>query len=264
VANRERAQGGNKSRDPAERPAGRHRLVLECLPHVIAHRWHEILQRGVGMDGLIYAGVLGIVSTAFDPVTGVAFETYASPEVRGAILDGFVAGHQEILGSAVRVLRSLPERDREVLVRFYLGEQPQEQICAELDLNSAQFRQIMTRVKARFGNLGGTSPSRRSQPGSKATRNLRSPAKTARFVVPEDIEGRRLDERDELLAKKYAAGLQPDEVVRLAEIDQLLERDEIKKAELIDAKDDERLARIDAGLDRVEKAIHDLQALNLR
>ena len=80
--------------------------------------------------------------------------------------------------------------------------------------------------------------------------------------APEILDNRCLDERDELLAKKYAAGLQPHEAAGLAEIDQLLEREEIRKANLIDAQSDQRLARIDEGLDKVEKIIRELQSLS--
>jgi RNA polymerase sigma-70 factor (ECF subfamily) len=55
---------------------------------------------------------------------------------------------------AMRVLRSLPTRDREVLVRFYLDEQLPEQICRELKLTETQFRLIKSRAKARYGELG--------------------------------------------------------------------------------------------------------------
>lgn len=55
---------------------------------------------------------------------------------------------------AMRVLRSLPPRDREVLVRFYLEEQPPEQICREMELTETQFRLIKSRAKARYGELG--------------------------------------------------------------------------------------------------------------
>jgi hypothetical protein len=56
-------------------------------------------------------------------------------------------------------------------------------------------------------------------------------------------------------------GLASKEAARLANIDQLLEQDETRQADLIDAHEDERLARIDAGLARVEKAIQELRAL---
>lgn len=55
---------------------------------------------------------------------------------------------------ALRLLRSLPERDREVLVRFYLEEQEPDQICREMELTETQFRLIKSRAKARYGELG--------------------------------------------------------------------------------------------------------------
>src|SRR5205085_6690259 len=52
------------------------------------------------------------------------------------------------------VLRELCERDREILTRFYLHEQTQEQICDDMDLSDTQFRLLKSRAKARFGDLG--------------------------------------------------------------------------------------------------------------
>jgi RNA polymerase sigma-70 factor, ECF subfamily len=55
---------------------------------------------------------------------------------------------------AMRVLRSIAKRDREVLIRFYLDEQTPERICREMGLTETQFRLIKSRAKARFGELG--------------------------------------------------------------------------------------------------------------
>jgi RNA polymerase sigma-70 factor, ECF subfamily len=55
---------------------------------------------------------------------------------------------------ARRILNSLNERDRQILVRFYLEEQEPEQICREMNLTENQFRLIKSRAKARFGELG--------------------------------------------------------------------------------------------------------------
>jgi len=52
------------------------------------------------------------------------------------------------------VLNQMSERDREVLTRFYLHEQSQEQICDEMRLTETQFRLLKSRAKARFGELG--------------------------------------------------------------------------------------------------------------
>jgi RNA polymerase sigma-70 factor (ECF subfamily) len=53
-----------------------------------------------------------------------------------------------------RVLSELPDRDREILTRFYLHEQGQDQICSEMELTETQFRLLKSRAKARFGELG--------------------------------------------------------------------------------------------------------------
>jgi len=53
-----------------------------------------------------------------------------------------------------RVLGELSERDREILRRFYLFEQSQDQICTEMGLSDTQFRLLKSRAKARFGELG--------------------------------------------------------------------------------------------------------------
>jgi RNA polymerase sigma factor (sigma-70 family) len=55
---------------------------------------------------------------------------------------------------ARRVLDGVSRRDREILKRFYVLEQPQEQICKEMDLTYNQFRLLKSRAKARFGELG--------------------------------------------------------------------------------------------------------------
>ena len=57
----------------------------------------------------------------------------------------------ELMKSA---LDALSQRDRDILVRFYLQEQPQEQICREMSLTETQFRLLKSRAKAKFGEIG--------------------------------------------------------------------------------------------------------------
>jgi RNA polymerase sigma-70 factor, ECF subfamily len=59
------------------------------------------------------------------------------------------------------VLRSLSGRDREILTRFYLLEQSQEQICTDMDLTDTQFRLLKSRAKDRFGEMGRRKLTRR-------------------------------------------------------------------------------------------------------
>jgi RNA polymerase sigma-70 factor (ECF subfamily) len=57
----------------------------------------------------------------------------------------------ELMKSA---LGQLSERDREILIRFYLHEQPQAQICLEMKLTETQFRLMKSRAKAKLGDIG--------------------------------------------------------------------------------------------------------------
>ena len=66
--------------------------------------------------------------------------------------------HEEV---AEAVLRSISGRDREILTRFYLLEQTQEEICTEMNLSETQFRLLKSRAKARFGELGRKKLARR-------------------------------------------------------------------------------------------------------
>ena len=62
---------------------------------------------------------------------------------------------------AMRVLNTLPRRDREVLVRFYLQEQSPRQICRDMGLTQTQFRLTKSRAKIRFTELGRARFARR-------------------------------------------------------------------------------------------------------
>jgi RNA polymerase sigma factor (sigma-70 family) len=57
----------------------------------------------------------------------------------------------ELMKSA---LADLGQRDRDILIRFYLKEQSQEQICEEMSLTETQFRLLKSRAKAKFGEIG--------------------------------------------------------------------------------------------------------------
>jgi len=61
---------------------------------------------------------------------------------------------QQRLEIARKVLNGVSRRDREILNRFYVLEQSQEQICLEMGLSYNQFRLLKSRAKARFGELG--------------------------------------------------------------------------------------------------------------
>jgi RNA polymerase sigma-70 factor, ECF subfamily len=63
------------------------------------------------------------------------------------------------------LLRQMKPRDRDILKRFYLEDQPQEQIRAEMNLTQTQFRLYKSRAKARFSLLALAQMNRRPSTG---------------------------------------------------------------------------------------------------
>jgi RNA polymerase sigma-70 factor (ECF subfamily) len=54
----------------------------------------------------------------------------------------------------VKIIRSMPsERDRRILVRFYLDEEDKDVICRELKLTPAQFASVLHRARLRLKDL---------------------------------------------------------------------------------------------------------------
>jgi RNA polymerase sigma-70 factor (ECF subfamily) len=55
-----------------------------------------------------------------------------------------------------RVLERMPvPRDREILVRYYLRDEPKADICADLGLTEAHFNRVIDRARGRFAALLG-------------------------------------------------------------------------------------------------------------
>jgi len=83
-----------------------------------------------------------------------------------------IAASNELDGLVSATLNELNPRDRELLIRFYLWEQPGAQICREMSLSATQFRVFKSRAKARFGDLGrktvGAPRPARAQPSVHA------------------------------------------------------------------------------------------------
>jgi RNA polymerase sigma factor (sigma-70 family) len=91
--------------------------------------------------------------TPIDPGEGIT-DLRRNPE------ESAIAQQQEEI--MTRILRGISRRDREILTRFYLLDQTQEQICAEMQLSETQFRLLKSRAKTRFGELGKRSLAKRS------------------------------------------------------------------------------------------------------
>jgi DNA-directed RNA polymerase specialized sigma subunit len=56
------------------------------------------------------------------------------------------------------ILRRLPERERDAIRRFYVGEQSEQEICAAVRMSREQFRRLKARVRESFGEWVAAMP----------------------------------------------------------------------------------------------------------
>lgn len=84
-------------------------------------------------------------------------EDSTDEEHLGAIPDGARSLEErvddELLAKCVRdLVAQLPgSRDREVLTRYYLREEPKATVCRDMTLSGLQFNQVLWRARQRFG-----------------------------------------------------------------------------------------------------------------
>lgn len=97
------------------------------------------------------AAHIGSVITKRRGYTGID-EVMSVPDRRENVEERLL-GEQKIR-IMERILEGISNRDRELLTRFYLNEQPLEQICEEMGLTETQFRLMKSRAKARFTQMG--------------------------------------------------------------------------------------------------------------
>lgn len=75
-----------------------------------------------------------------------------------------VAERAEQAALVRQILEELPmERDRDVLRRFYLGQESKDRICADRGLSSLQFNRVLHRARDRFRELWAHSAALRDE-----------------------------------------------------------------------------------------------------
>lgn len=70
----------------------------------------------------------------------------------GGALDDLLAAENAALARAV-IGELGTARDREVLLRFYLGDEDRDRLCRDLDLSSVQFHRVLHRARQRYKDL---------------------------------------------------------------------------------------------------------------
>src|ERR1700744_1071744 len=126
----------------------RNELVLRELPQVyyVAARIHERLPKHVDMEGLVQAGVIGLIDACrnYDSDQDAQFSTFAKHRIRGAILDSL---RKLDWGS-----RTLRKKGRAITAGIAelagkLGRQPgQEEIAEHLGMQLDELQNTLTEL----------------------------------------------------------------------------------------------------------------------
>lgn len=145
-------------RDPKE--ALPESFVEDNLPMVrfIAWRIHELLPRGMPIDDLVSAGLVGLMDAhlKYDSHRGVKFSTYAQFRIRGAILDSL-----RDLDLGPRHLRS---KAREIEGRIHVlsqqfGRVPESHEIAEsLGMSLSGYHKLVAQLGTLSGAAGAELP----------------------------------------------------------------------------------------------------------
>lgn len=125
-------------------------VKYQGLVYSLAHRIVRRLKQGTEVEDLISDGMVGLVKAidAFDPERGFQFSTYATPVIRGSILNG------------LRRLDWLPERTRTKARNFHkavetlsqvTGRKPSEEdIAAHLEISAKEVYEIIADLSSMY------------------------------------------------------------------------------------------------------------------
>lgn len=141
-----------------ERRVGDRQLALDLLQDAVVTTLTK-LDGGVDLSSEVVAGY--VFRTAMNHLRNHRrHERLLAPVDVDTALSGYAADTPSAVDEIQtasnsdlvrRVLRSLPsERDREVLVRFYLDEQEKDEICADLGITSVHFNAVVSRARERL------------------------------------------------------------------------------------------------------------------
>lgn len=131
----------SRYREAGSREA-RDELVSENLPLVyhVAHRMLRTRRGDLELDDLVSAGTMGLIDAVenFDPDRGVAFSTFASMRIRGAILDDF--RRRDPVPRTIRRKRKAIRDATETLERELDRAPTDEEVARELEIRPEKLR----------------------------------------------------------------------------------------------------------------------------
>ncbi len=136
-----------------------HEVLLAVITAVRTGQLRDDTQLlGYAMIVAVRLRAAGRKSKPMTEVRGLDRDARAVEKPPPAVDEGMPRRKVELLKKNIA---GLSANDREVLTRFYLREQTQERICAEMDVSDTQFHLVKSQAKAQLGRAIG-----RKGPGS--------------------------------------------------------------------------------------------------
>ena len=126
-------------REPTKDYVNQYATLVRRMAHHLAAK----LPSSVQVDDIIQAGMMGLMdaATRYEDIHGANFETYASPRIRGAMLDELRA-NDWIPRSVRRAQRKVEQSVRSLEQR--LGRAPTEpEIAKNLDLSITEYHSLL-------------------------------------------------------------------------------------------------------------------------
>jgi len=131
-----------------EDPSARERLVLQYMPivHRTATKIKSNLPQTVDKDDLISWGYMGLLDALqkFDYNLGWAFETYAVPRIRGAIMDGLRS--TDWVPRSVRSKAKKMEEAYRALEQAYFRTPTADELSDHMQVTTAELHKISTQL----------------------------------------------------------------------------------------------------------------------
>jgi RNA polymerase sigma factor for flagellar operon FliA len=150
------------------------RLLLRKPPHIEAE---ELMNWG--LDGLLTA------LQRYDPSRGVAFEAYARPRIRGAVLDRLRA--TDFMARGLRRKAKRLERTYEVVEARLGRPATEEEIAAELQIEVSELHELLVAI---------------GQSGAVGIEDLGVPLAAETPAIEEIVDESRADPLDVLLSRE--------------------------------------------------------------
>ncbi len=143
------------------RKAGDPQVAADLLNDAVCTAWEKWgagqIQRPEQIAGYIFQVAMNLLrnrrrSVADRPERRAAVEQLDSLQVAAAPAD--VEHEEKIAARLKELIRALDsQRDRTILVRFYLDEEDKESICGDLRLSPLQFDKVLHRARQRLRQL---------------------------------------------------------------------------------------------------------------